>query len=180
MEKLREKFEKELKAKLKESLGKRNEMEIPRLEKVVVSVGVGDLKETKESIDKVAAELAHIVGQKPKINLSRKAVSAFKLRIGQPIGLTVTLRGTRMYDFLNKLVNVALPRVRDFRGLPLKSFDGHGNYTVGIKEYPIFPEVHYENISILFGLQVNIKTTAKNDEDAKALLQSLGFPFEKK
>lgn len=180
MEKLRQKYENSIKADLKKSLGKKNIFEIPRIEKVVVSTGVGDFKEDKGTIDKIAAELSRITGQKAKINLSRKSVSAFKLRTGQPVGLTATLRGDRAYDFLNKLVSVALPRVRDFRGLSLKAFDGRGNYTAGIREYSIFPEVRYENISQNFGLQVNIKTTAKNDEDTKALLVALGFPFEKK
>jgi large subunit ribosomal protein L5 len=180
MEKLRQKYENSIKLDLEKSLGKKNIFEIPRIEKVVVSTGVGDFKEDKGIIDKISAELTRITGQKAKVNLSRKSVSAFKLRTGQPVGLTVTLRGDRAYDFLNKLVSVALPRVRDFRGLSLKAFDGRGNYTAGIREYSIFPEVRYENISQNFGLQVNIKTTAKNDEDTKALLVALGFPFEKK
>lgn len=180
MEKLLEKFEKSLKNELKKELKKDSVFEVPRVAKVVVSVGIGDYKEDKSAIDKILVEFARVVGQKPKINLSTKSVSAFKLRAGQPVGLTATLRGERAYDFINKLINIALPRVRDFRGLSPKSFDGHGNYTIGLKEYSIFPEVKYENISHLFGLEVNIKTTAKNDEQALSLLASLGFPFEKK
>ncbi len=180
MEKLFEQYKKNIQPQLKKELGVKNVFDIPRLEKVVISTGVGDIKENKDMIDKVANELAKIAGQKPKLNLARKSVSAFKLRAGQPVGLTVTLRGDRMYDFLNKLISAALPRVRDFRGLSLKAFDQHGNYVVGIKEHTIFPEVHYEDIPMVFGFQINIKTSAKNPEDARALLTSLGFPFEKK
>ncbi|MEK9156058.1 MAG: 50S ribosomal protein L5 [Patescibacteria group bacterium] len=179
MEKLKEKFEKELKPRLMKELGKANVYEVPRVEKVVVSTGVGAVKEDKEMISRIAGEIARITGQQPKINQSRRSVSAFKLRTGQVVGLTVTLRGDRMYDFIAKLINVALPRVRDFRGTLLKSFDGRGNYSLGIREYSIFPEVRYENIPMMFGLEVNIKTTAKNSEEARALLTALGFPFEK-
>ena len=158
----------------------KNILEVPRLEKVVVSCGTGDFKDDDKMIAKIAGELAKITGLHPKTNLSRKAVSSFKLRIGQPVGLTTTLRGERMYDFVARLVSVALPRVRDFRGLPLSAFDGRGNYSIGIKEYAIFPEIKYEDVTHNFGFQVNIKTTAKNDGDAKRLLELLGFPFEKK
>lgn len=180
MDKLIEKFNKSLLPDLKSELGKRNILETPKVEKVVVSVGVGNQKDDDKAIEKIASELSKITGQKAKLNKSRKAVSAFKLRIGQPVGLTTTLRGERMYDFLDKLVNVALPRVRDFRGLNRSAFDKSGNYSIGVKEYMIFPEVKYEEVTTLFGLQINIKTTAKNDADAEALLLKLGFPFEKK
>lgn len=180
MEKLHQKFKNQIFSSLKSELKKNNIFEVPRVEKVVISSGVGAFKENKEIIEKISAELARITGQRPKINLSRKSVSAFKLRTGQPVGLTVTLRRERMNDFLDKLINVALPRVRDFRGISTKSFDGQGNYVIGVKEYPIFPEVKYENIAEVFGLSVIIKTTAKTDADAKVLLQKLGFPFEKK
>ncbi len=180
MKKLIERVKKNILPELKKSLAKTNDFEVPRVEKVVVSTGVGDYKEDQNTVNKIAGELAKITGQQPKINLSRKAVSAFKLRIGQPVGLTATLRGKRMYDFLEKLVNISLPRVRDFRGLSLKAFDEKGNYTIGIREYSIFPEARYENISVNFGLEVNIKTTARNKGEAKALLTALGFPFEKK
>lgn len=180
MEKLIEKFNKTIKPELFKNLNKKNIFEIPQIEKVVVSSGVGDYKEDDKTIEKISKELSHITGLKAKTNLSRKAVSAFKLRIGQPIGLTITLRGEKMYDFVDKLTNVALPRVRDFRGLSLTGFDRCGNYCLGIREYSIFPEVKYEDITVNFGFQVNIKTTAKTDSDAKKLLKSLGFPFEKK
>jgi large subunit ribosomal protein L5 len=180
MEKLVEKYRKEIKTKLFTELNKKNIFDVPKIEKVVVSVGIGDYKEQKEVIEKISAEVSRVTGQKPKVNLSKKAVSAFKLRIGQPVGLTVTLRGSRMYDFIDKLVNLSLPRVRDFRGLSNSAFDGKGNYSIGIREYSIFPEIKYENIGMMFGFQINIKTNAKNDEEAKVLLTSLGFPFEKK
>lgn len=180
MEKLIEKYNKNIVPELKKELNKKNVMEVPKLLKVVVSTGVGDFKEDDKAIEKIGVELSKLTGLKSKTNLSRKAVSSFKLRIGQPVGLTTTLRGERMYDFLDRLVNVAFPRVRDFRGLPLKSFDGQGNYSIGIKDYAIFPEIKYEDITHSFGLEINIRTNCKTDEDAKSLLVKLGFPFEKK
>ena len=180
MEKLAQKFSKTIILDLKKSLQKKNIFEVPCLEKVVISAGIGDFKEDDKVVAKIREDLGKIVALRPKINKSRKAVSAFKLRIGQPVGLTATLRGERMFDFIDKLINVALPRVRDFRGLPLSAFDGHGGYTIGIKDHTIFPEVKYEDVTVNFGFQINIKTTAKNSEDTKALLYSLGFPFEKK
>lgn len=180
MEKLIEKFNKTILSELKDELGKKNIMETPRLVKVVLSAGIGEFKEDDAAVNKISEELGKIAGLKPKINRSRKAVSAFKLRIGQPVGLTVTLRGKKMYDFLDRLVNVALPRVRDFRGLSLKAFDGQGNYSIGLKDYSIFPEIKYEDVTRPFGFQINIRTNCNNNEDAKALLLKLGFPFEKK
>ncbi len=179
MEKLIEKYNKVIIPELRKELSKKNIMEVPKLLKVVVSTGVGDFKEDDKAIAKIGAELSKLTGMKPKINRSRKAVSAFKLRIGQPVGLTVTLRGEKMYDFLDRLVNVSFPRVRDFRGLPMKAFDGQGNYSIGIKDYSIFPEIKYEDITNAFGIQINVRTNCKNTEDAKALLVKLGFPFEK-
>lgn len=179
MEKLHIQFTKEIMPAIKAKLDKKNDYEVPRIEKVIVASGIGDYKEDKGAIEKISAEFAKITGQKPKINRSRKAVSAFKLRIGQPVGLTVTLRGERMYDFLSRLVNVALPRVRDFRGLKKDAFDGQGNYSIGLRDYSIFPEIKYEDITINFGLQIVIKTTARNADQARVLLESLGFPFEK-
>jgi len=152
---------------------------VPRLKKVVVSAKTGAYKEDLDAVLSIQQELAEICGQKPKINRSRKAVSSFKLRIGQPVGLTVTLRGEKMYDFVSRLTNVALPRVRDFKGLKRAAFDGHGNYTVSIEEHVIMPEVKYEGNSRVFGFQVNINTTAANDKEAELLLNKLGFPFEK-
>lgn len=180
MEKLVEKYNKTIISELKKELSKKNIMEVPKLTKVVISSGVGDFKEDDKAIEKISTELSKVAGLKPKVNRSRKAVSAFKLRIGQPVGLTVTLRGEKMYDFLDRLVNVAFPRVRDFRGLPKRAFDGQGNYSIGIKDYSIFPEIKYEDVTTPFGFQVNIKTNCNNNEDAKALFVKLGFPFEKK
>jgi len=179
METLEKQFKEIMAKELQTSLKKKNICEVPHIEKVVVSASVGDFKDDKKSIEKIADEIGKITGQKAKINLSKKAVSAFKLRIGQPIGLTVTLRGPRMYDFIGRLVNLTLPRVRDFRGLKASSFDGQGNYSLGIRDYSIFPEIKYEDITVNFGLEVSIKTSAKNKEDARALLEKLGFPFEK-
>lgn len=179
MQRLIEKFNKEIKQQLKSELKIENEFLVPTIEKVVVSAGVGDYKDDKGTIEKIATELARMTGQKAKINLSRKAVSAFKLRIGQPVGLTTTLRGERMFDFLNRLVNVALPRVRDFRGISVKSFDNAGNYSLGLRDYSIFPEIKFEEITIPFGLEVNIRIKARNKDDAKLMLQKIGFPFKK-
>lgn len=180
MEKLIVKFNKEITPALQKELSLKNKFLIPKIKKIVISTGIGDYKDDDAAVKKILDELTRIVGQKPRINMSRKAVSAFKLRIGQPVGLTVTLRGEKMYDFIDRLVNVALPRVRDFRGLPNKGFDGQGNYTLGIKEYMIFPEVKYEDATRPFGFQININTNVKKDSDTRALLVSLGFPFEKK
>jgi large subunit ribosomal protein L5 len=180
MEKLVEKYNKTIISELKSELSKKNIMEVPKLVKVVISSGVGDFKEDDKAIQKISGELAKITGLKPKINRSRKAVSAFKLRIGQPVGLTITLHGEKMFDFLDRLVSVAFPRVRDFRGLPKRAFDGQGNYSIGLKDYSIFPEIKYEDATTPFGFQVNIKTNCKNNADAEALLLKLGFPFEKK
>jgi len=165
--------------KLKAELGLKNNFEVPRITKVVISSGVGDYKEDKGGIAKIAGELTKITGQKTKMNTSKIAISAFKLRIGQPVGLTVTLRGNRMYDFIDKLVNITLPRVRDFRGLKISAFDNKGNYSIGIRDYTIFPEVKYEDVTIVFGLGIYLNIKAKNADDAKALLLALGFPFEK-
>ncbi len=180
MEKLIQKYNKEIAPKLKKELGLKNNFLIPKIIKVTVSAGIGDFKDDDAAIKKISDELAKITGQKPKLNLSKKAVSSFKLRIGQPVGLTVTLRGEKMYDFIDRLVSVALPRVRDFRGLSKKGFDGNGNYSIGIREYMIFPEVKYEEATRPFGFQVNIKTNTENDEQAKLLLSEIGFPFERK
>ena len=180
MEKLIERYKSTIISELQKELGYKNIYQVPALEKIVISTGVGDYKEEKAAIEKIAKEMTKITGQKPKINLSVKAVSAFKLRVGQPVGITATLRKDRMYDFIEKLINIALPRVRDFKGTSSKAFDGKGNYSIGIRDYTIFPEVKYEEVDKAFGLQINIKTTAKNDKDAKALLVHLGIPFEKK
>lgn len=178
MSDLREKFNNVIVKELKEDLGL-NISAVPRLSKVVISAKTGAIKEDKDAVESIRRELAEIVGQMPKINLSRKSVSSFKLRTGQPVGLTATLRGDRMYDFVSKLTNIALPRVRDFKGLKHGAFDGNGNYSIGISEHIIMPEAKYEGSTRIFGFQINIHTTAQNDEQSKALLSKLGFLFEK-
>jgi len=179
MERLIEQYNSKIKPALKKELGYKSDFELPRIEKIVISSGIGDFKDDKNAVAKINTELARITGQKPKLNLSRKAVSAFKLRIGQPVGLTTTLRGSRMYDFLNRFVNVALPRVRDFRGLSNTSFDEAGNYSIGLRDYSIFPEIKFEEATTIFGLEINIKIKSKSPEDSKKLLIHLGFPFKK-
>lgn len=179
MEKLSKQFNEVIRPALYKELGNKNYFQTPKINKVVLSAGIGDFKEDDAMIKSITEQLSRIAGQKPMLNLARKAVSAFKLRIGQPVGLTVTLRGEMMYDFIDRLINVSLPRVRDFRGISRTAFDGHGNYCIGIKESAIFPEIKYEDMNKPFGMQINVNTSAKNDADALALLTALGFPFEK-
>lgn len=179
MDKLNKIYTDKLGPELQKDLNCGNSFEVPRIEKVVVSAGVGDWKEDKNAIDHISGEVAKITGAKPKVNKSTKAVSAFKLRIGQPVGLTTTLRGERMYDFISKFVNVALPRIRDFRGVSASSFDTVGNFSIGVRDYAIFPEIKYEEVKENFGLEVNFKIKARNKDEAKALLDKLGFPFKK-
>ncbi len=155
--------------------------EAPTVQKVVVSVGMGRATQDSKLIDVVAKDIEVIVGQKPVITKAKKSVAGFKVREGQPIGIQATLRGARMYDFLSKLINVALPRVRDFQGLdPAIGFDHHGNYNLGLKEHIVFPEVVFETVDKVFGLQITIVTTARNDEEARTMLKALGFPFQDK
>lgn len=180
MEKIYEKYNKIIRPALQKELGKKNVFEIPAINKVVVSAGIGEFKDDDAAVKKVSGVLARIVGLTPKITHSRKAVSSFKLRIGQPVGLTSTLRGELMYDFIDRFINIALPRVRDFRGLSLKAFDGRGNYCVGVKDCSMFPEFMHDEAIKNFGFQINFQTSAKNNEDALALFKALGFPFEKK
>ena len=180
MEKLVKKINQTVNPEIKKKHNYKNLNQVVRIEKVIVSCGVGNFKDDAKMIDNISSELTKITGQKPMINRSRKAVSSFKLRTGQPVGLTVTLRGERMYDFIDRLINIAIPRVRDFRGLPLSSFDGCGNYAIGIKEHTIFPEIKYESVTHNFGFQINIKTNSKSDQDSRELLEFIGFPFEKK
>jgi large subunit ribosomal protein L5 len=155
----------------------RTPMQVPRLQKIVVNVGLGEALQNAKALEAASADVATITGQKPVITKAKKSIAAFKLRAGQSIGVMVTLRGERMYDFFDKLVNVALPRVRDFQGVSPNSFDGRGNYSLGLREQLIFPEIEYDKIDKLRGLQVTIATSAKNDEEARTLLQKLGMPF---
>ncbi|MEY2884489.1 MAG: ribosomal protein [Pseudomonadota bacterium] len=166
-----------VRAQMIEKFGYKNLMEVPRIEKIVLNMGVGEATQDKKKVDKAAEEMALIAGQKPVITKAKKSVATFKLREGMPIGCKVTLRRERMYEFLDRLITVALPRVRDFRGLNPKSFDGRGNYAMGLKEQIIFPEINYDKIDTVRGMDVIVTTTAKTDDEARALLAAFGFPF---
>ncbi|MBW1989782.1 MAG: 50S ribosomal protein L5 [Deltaproteobacteria bacterium] len=165
--------------KLKESFGYKNDMQIPALSHIVLNMGLGEAIQNIKVLDSATEELMAISGQKPVITRAKRSIAAFKVREGMPIGCMVTLRRERMYDFFNKLVNVALPRVRDFRGVPPKAFDGHGNYSLGIREQIIFPEIDYDKIDKIRGLNISIVTTANTDEEGFKLLSLLGMPFRK-
>ena len=177
MELLREQYEKEVVPALMKKFNYKSVMQVPKLEKIVINIGLGDVKENPKSLDNAVAELTMITGQKPIITKARKSIAAFKLREGANVGCKVTLRAGKMYDFAYKLFNVALPRVRDFRGLSKNSFDGRGNYSLGIKEQLIFPEIEYDKIDKTRGMDIILVTTAKTDEEAKELLTLLGMPF---
>ena len=174
---LRTQFDKEIRAKLTEQFGYSNPMQVPTLDKVVLNMGVGEAVNDRKKVELAAADLALIAGQKPIVTHSRMAIATFKLREGQAIGCKVTLRKARMYEFIDRLVTIALPRVRDFRGLNPKSFDGRGNYTIGIKEHIIFPEIDYDKAADIWGMDITVCTSAKTDDEAKALLTAFNFPF---
>jgi large subunit ribosomal protein L5 len=180
MARLKEHFEKEILPQLKDELKLENDMEVPRISKITVNMGVGEAKTEAKLLDDAAEEMAIITGQKAKITRARKSIASFKVREGMPVGCTVTLRGRRMYEFLDRLISIALPRIRDFRGISPKSFDGRGNMSLGIKEQIIFPEIDYDSISQTRGLDVTITTTAKNDEEGRALIEKLGMPFRER
>ena len=167
----------EIVPKLREKFQYKNVMQVPKIEKIVLNMGLGEAIKNAKILESAAAELTLISGQKPVITKSKKSIAAFKLREGMPIGCTVTLRREKMWDFINRLVNVSLPRIRDFRGVSGKAFDGRGNYTLGIKEQIIFPEIQYDKIDKIKGLNVTVVTTAKTDEEGKELLRLLGMPF---
>jgi len=177
MSQLKTYYENEVVPKLIETFKYKNIMQVPRLEKIVLNMGLGEAINNMKLLDSAVEELKIIAGQKPVVTRSRRSIAAFKLREGMPIGCMVSLRRNRMYDFFNKLVNVALPRVRDFRGISGKAFDGRGNYTMGIKEHIIFPEIDYDTIDRIKGLNITVVTTAKTDEESKELLKLLGMPF---
>ena len=174
---LRKQFFEELRPALMKELGLTNPMAAPRLEKVVVNMGVGEATQNAKVLDPAVAELAQITGQKPVVTKAKKSIAAFKVREGMPIGCMVTLRGGRMYEFMDRLMNVALPRVRDFRGVPTRSFDGRGNYTLGLRDQLIFPEIDYAKVEHQKGMNITIVTTATSDEHARALLKAIGMPF---
>jgi len=176
---LEEKYLTEVTPQLKAKLGYNNIMQLPRLEKVVLSIGLGEATQDAKVLETAGKDLATISGQRPVTTRAKKSISSFKLRDGMPIGMMVTLRGKRMYDFFDKLVNVVLPRFRDFRGVSRDSFDGRGNYSLGIKEQIVFPEIDYDKVDKIRGLEVTIVTTAKNDDEARDLLELMGMPFRR-
>ena len=177
MARLKEKYIKEVILALQAKFKYKSVMQVPKLEKVVLNMGIGDAKDNPKAIDAAVNDLAAITGQKPVVTKAKKSVAAFKVRKGMSIGCKVTLRGNRMYEFIDKLFNVALPRVRDFRGVSSNSFDGRGNYSLGIKEQLIFPEIDYDKVEKIRGMDITFVTTAKTDEEAKELLKLLGMPF---
>jgi len=177
MARLQEFYQEKVVPELKEKFGYKSVMEVPRITKITLNMGVSEAVADKKVIEHAASDLTKIAGQKPVITKTRKAIAGFKIRENYPIGCMVTLRGQRMYEFLDRLVAVALPRVRDFRGISGRAFDGRGNYNVGVKEQIIFPEIEYDKIDALRGLNISITTTAKTDDEAKALLTSFSFPF---
>ena len=176
---LQDKYNNEIKKALIEKFQYSSVMQAPRLEKIVINVGVGDALQDAKAIDVVVKEIATITGQHPVVTKAKKSIANFKLREGQPIGVKVTLRGVNMYEFMDKLVSIALPRVRDFRGVSKNSFDGHGNYTLGVKEQLMFPEIDYDKVTKIRGMDIVIVTTARKDDEAYALLEALGMPFHK-
>lgn len=176
---LKTRYKEEIIPKLKEKFGYTNPYEVPKLEKIIINMGMGEASQNVKILDAGVKELTAIVGQKPVVTRAKKSIATFKIRTGMPVGAMVTLRGQRMYDFYQKLVCVALPRIRDFRGVSPKSFDGRGNYALGIKEQIIFPEIHYDDIDAVRGMNVCIITTARTDEEARELLDQLGMPFKK-
>ncbi|HVS83440.1 MAG TPA: 50S ribosomal protein L5 [Pyrinomonadaceae bacterium] len=177
MARLKERYQKEIAPAVAKEFGIENPMAIPRLDKIIINMGMGEAIANAKVLDTAVEELKAIVGQKPVITKAKKSIASFKLRQGMPIGVVVTLRGERMYEFFDRLVSVALPRVRDFRGVSPKAFDGRGNYTIGIKEQLIFPEIDFNKVDKQRGMNISIVTTARDDEQARALLKGLGMPF---
>ena len=174
---LRERYQKQIKPALQKELGLENSMAVPRLEKIVVNMGLGEATQNSKLLDPLVADLAQITGQKPVTTRAKKSIAAFKVRTGMPIGAMVTLRADKAYEFLDRLISTALPRVRDFRGVSTKSFDGRGNYTLGLRDQLIFPEVDYAKVEKLKGMNITIVTSAKDDNSARALLRHFGMPF---
>jgi len=174
---LKVQFDEAIRGKLAEQFGYKNRFQIPSIDKVVINMGIGEGVADRKKVESAAADLALIAGQKAVVTKARKSIATYKLRAGQAIGCKVTLRKTRMYEFLDRLINIALPRVRDFRGLSAKSFDGRGNYTLGIKEHIVFPEIDYDKAADIWGMDITVCTTARNDDEARALLTAFNFPF---
>ena len=178
MANLKELYDTGLRGNLKEELGLANAMEVPRITKITLNMGVGEAVGDKKILDNAVADLQRIAGQKPVVTKARKSIAGFKIRDGWPIGAKVTLRGERMYDFLERLISIAIPRVRDFRGISPKSFDGRGNFAMGVTEQIIFPEIEYDKVDKLRGLDITITTTARNNDEGRALLKAFNFPFK--
>ena len=176
---LREFYENQIVDAMMKKFSYKNKMEVPKIEKIVINMGLGEAKENAKAIENAVSDLAIIAGQKPIVTKAKKSIAAFKLRAGMPIGCKVTLRGEKMYSFANRLINLALPRVRDFRGVNSNSFDGRGNYTLGVKEQLMFPEIQYDKIDKIRGMDIVFVTTAKTDEEARELLNLFGMPFKK-
>jgi len=174
---LKRRFDEEVRGSLRQSFGYSSVMQVPRIEKITVNMGVGEAKVNAKALDGAVDELTLITGQRARVTRAKKSIAGFKIRAGMPIGAKVTLRGARMWEFLDRLVSIALPRIRDFRGLSLASFDGRGNYSLGVREQIIFPEINYDDVDSVRGLDVTITTTADSDEEALALLRELGLPF---
>ncbi|WP_432667301.1 50S ribosomal protein L5 [Wukongibacter baidiensis] len=179
MARLKEKYNNEVKKALMEKFQYNSIMQVPKLEKIVLNMGLGDCKDNRKALELAVKELETIAGQKPVVTRARKSVANFKVREGMPVGAKVTLRGERMYEFLDRIINIALPRVRDFRGINPNSFDGRGNYSLGVKEQLIFPEINYDNVEKIRGMDIVFVTTSKTDEEARELLKLMGMPFSK-
>ena len=179
MARLQQMYRERIVAELQKSLGLENPMQVPKITRITVNMGVGEAVADKKAMDGAVSDLTALTGQKPLVTKSRKAIASFKLRAGVPVGAKVTLRGARMYEFLDRLINVAMPRIRDFRGVSARSFDGRGNYSFGVKEQIIFPEIAYDKIDAIRGMDIVITTTARNDREGRALLEAFNFPFRK-
>ena len=179
MSRLNDLYKAQIKNSMREKFGYKNDMEIPKLEKIVINIGVGEATENSKAVDAAASDLAAITGQQPMITRARKSIATFRLRAGMPIGCKVTLRGDRMWEFFDRLTSVAIPRIRDFRGISAKSFDGRGNFSMGVTEQLIFPEIDFDSVDHQRGMDITFVTTANTDEEAKALLDAFGFPFKK-
>ena len=178
MARLKTRYNDELKAQLKETLGVKNVMDIPRITKITINMGVGAASADKKLLDGALSDMQAIAGQKPVLTLARKSIAGFKIRDGWPIGCKVTLRGERMYEFLDRLISIAIPRIRDFRGFSSKSFDGRGNYSMGLKEQIVFPEIDFDKIDRIRGMDITVTTTARTDDEGRALMRAFGFPFK--
>lgn len=179
MARLQDRYRQELHAQIKQKLGMANDMQVPRITKITLNMGVGEAVADRKVLDNAMSDMERVAGQKPVKTLARKSVAGFKIRDGYPIGCKVTLRRERMYEFLDRLVNIAIPRIRDFRGLNPRSFDNQGNYSMGVQEQIIFPEINYDQIDVIRGMDITISTTARNAEEGKALLEAFNFPFKK-